>query len=57
MFSFFEVPKDVLKNETFMSRFLWQNEGQNKKYRLTKWVFCAPQKTKVDGYFKSKTLE
>ena len=45
MFSFFEVPKEVLKKiETFRSRFFWQNEEQKKKYRLTKWnVLCTPK--------------
>jgi hypothetical protein len=47
MFSFFEVPKDqVLKKiETFMSRyFFFKNEGQKKKYHLTKWnVLCTPK--------------
>jgi hypothetical protein len=37
--------KRCLKNETFRSQFFfWQNEGQKKKYHLTKWdVLCTPK--------------
>jgi hypothetical protein len=38
MFSFFEVPRGVLKKlDYFRSRFFWQSDDHKKKYRLTKW--------------------
>jgi hypothetical protein len=43
MFSFFEVPKGVLKKD-FRSRFFWQSDGYKKKYRLTRWeAVCTPK--------------
>jgi hypothetical protein len=45
MFSFFEVPKDVLKKLRLLDlNFFLQNEGQKKKYHLTKLdVLCTPE--------------
>jgi hypothetical protein len=45
MFSFFEVPREVLKHlDQFRSRFFWEGGGLKKKYRLTKWsVLCTPK--------------
>lgn len=45
MFSFFEVPWEVLKRlDQFRSRFFWEGGGLKKKYRLTKWsVLCTPK--------------
>ena len=45
MFSFFEVPRGVLKKiEYYRSRFFWQNDEHNKKYRLIKWgLACQPR--------------
>ena len=45
MFSFFEVPREVLKKlDSYRSRFFWQKDGQKKKYRLTKWgILCTPK--------------
>ena len=37
MFSFFEVPREVLKKMDFYrSRFFWQSNENKKKYRLTR---------------------
>ena len=45
MFSFFEIPKQVLKKLIFYrSRFLWQGDGHKRKYRLSKWdILCRPK--------------
>jgi hypothetical protein len=45
MFSFFEVPKEVLKKWRLLGLdFFCKNEGQKKKYHLTKWdVLCTPK--------------
>jgi len=45
MLSFFEVPRGVLKRlDYYRSRFFWQSDGHEKKYRLTKWdVLCTPK--------------
>ena len=45
MMSFFEIPRGVLKTlDYFRSRFFWQSDEHNKKYRLTKWeVVCTPK--------------
>jgi hypothetical protein len=45
IFSFFEVPRGVLKKlDYFRSRFFWQSDDHKKKYRLTKWeVVCTPK--------------
>jgi len=45
MFSFFEVPRGVLKRlDYYRSRFFWQSDGHKKKYRLTKWgILCTPK--------------
>jgi mannosylglycoprotein endo-beta-mannosidase len=45
MFSFFEVPRGVLKKlDYFISHFFWQSNDHKKKYRLTKWeVVCTPK--------------
>jgi hypothetical protein len=44
MFSFFEIPKELLKKLRLIDLdFFWQNEGPKKKYHLTKWdVLCTP---------------
>ena len=45
MISFFQLPKGVIKKlDYFRSRFFWQGDGENKKYRLAKWdVVCRPK--------------
>lgn len=45
MFSFFEVPRTILKKlDYYRSRFFWEGEGHKKKYRLTKWsIICTPK--------------
>ena len=45
MFSFFEVPREVLKKlDFYRSRFFWQCDEHKKKYRLTKWsIVCSPK--------------
>ena len=45
MLSFFHLPKGVLQRlDYFRSRFFWQGDGENKKYRLTKWsMVCRPK--------------
>ena len=45
MLSFFQIPKGVLqRRDYFRSRFFWQGDSENKKYRLTKWnVVCRPK--------------
>ena len=42
---FFEIPKEVLKKLNFYrSRFFWQGDGHNRKYRLSKWnILCSPK--------------
>jgi hypothetical protein len=42
MLSLFEVPKEVLhKLEFYRSRFFWQGDDHNKKYRLARWgIIC-----------------
>jgi hypothetical protein len=43
--SFFLLPKGVLNRlDFFRSRFFWQGDSKNKKYRLAKWsVVCTPK--------------
>ena len=45
MLSFFRIPKGVLKKlDYYRSRFYWQCEEHNKKYRLARWsIFCEPK--------------
>jgi len=45
MLSFFEIPKEVLKNLNFYrSRFFWQGDSHKRKYRLSKWdILCRPK--------------
>jgi hypothetical protein len=45
LLSFLEIPKGVRKRlDFYRSRFFWQSDGQNKKYRLTKWnIVCRPK--------------
>jgi hypothetical protein len=45
MFSFFEVPRGILKKLDYIrSWFFWQSDDHKKKYRLTKWeVVCTPK--------------
>ena len=45
MFSFFEVPRQVLKRlDFYRSRFYWQSDNHKRKYRLVKWsVVCSPK--------------
>jgi hypothetical protein len=45
MLSFFEVPRGVLERiDYFHSRFLWQDENHNNKYRLARWdILCQPK--------------
>jgi len=45
MMSFFEIPRGVLeKIDCFRSRFYWQNDQHNRKYRLVKWnLICQPK--------------
>ena len=45
MFSFFEVPREVLKKlDFYRSKFFWQCDEHKKKYRLTKWsILCSPK--------------
>jgi hypothetical protein len=45
MVSFFLLPKGVLRKlDYYRSRFFWQGDNENKKYRLTKWsVVCCPK--------------
>jgi hypothetical protein len=45
MLSFFLLPKGVLSRlDFFRSRFFWQGDSENKKYRLAKWsVVCRPK--------------
>jgi hypothetical protein len=45
MLYFFQLPKGVLQRlDYFRSRFFWQGENENKKYRLAKWsVVCRPK--------------
>jgi hypothetical protein len=45
MFSFFQVPKGVLKRlDYYRSRFFWQGDSDKKKYRLAKWnIVCRPK--------------
>ena len=42
---FFELPKGVSKRlDYYRSRFFWQSDSKNKKYRLTKWnIVCKPK--------------
>jgi hypothetical protein len=45
MLSFFLLPKGVLNRlDFFRSRFFWQGDSEEKKYRLAKWsVVCRPK--------------
>jgi hypothetical protein len=45
LLSFFEIPKGVRRRlDYYRSRFLWQSDELNKKYRLTKWnIICRPK--------------
>ena len=45
MMSFFEIPRGVLKNlDYFQSRFFWQCDDHERKYRLAKWnILCQPK--------------
>jgi hypothetical protein len=45
MFSFFEVPRGVVKKkEYYRSMFFWQNNQHKEKYRLIKWgLVCQPR--------------
>ena len=45
MISFFQLPKGILRRlDYFRSRFFWQGDCENKKYRLAKWsVVCSPK--------------
>ena len=45
MFSFFEVPRGILKKlDYYRSRFFWQGDGHRTKYRLAKWnMLCRPK--------------
>jgi len=45
MMSFFELPRGVLeKIDCFRSRFYWQNDQHERKYRLVKWnLICQPK--------------
>lgn len=45
MFSFFEVPRGILKNlDYYGSRFFWQCDEHKKKYRLARWNgLCQPK--------------
>jgi len=45
MMSFFEIPKEVRKKlDYFRSRFFWQNDDDERKYRLAKWnILCQPK--------------
>jgi hypothetical protein len=55
LLSFFEIHKWVRKRLNFYrSRFFWQKDGQNKKYRLTKWnIVC---RTKDQGVLELRYL-
>jgi hypothetical protein len=62
----FEIPKEVSKRLSFYrSRFFWQSDGQQKKYRLTikngclisKWLFkLLSEKAFGNNYFLTGTL-
>jgi hypothetical protein len=45
MLSFFRISKGVLKKlDYYRSRFFWQCDEHQKKYRLTKWsILCTPK--------------
>ena len=45
MISFFQLPKGVLKRlDYFRSRFFWQGDSEERKYRPAKWsVVCSPK--------------
>jgi hypothetical protein len=45
MLSFFEVPREVLARlDQIRSRFIWNEEGHKRKYKLTKWnIVCSPK--------------
>jgi hypothetical protein len=45
MMSFFEIPKEVVKNlDHYRSRFFWQGSSQKHRYRLAKWdILCRPK--------------
>ena len=45
MMSFFELPRGVLeKIDCFRSRFYWQNDQHERKYKLVKWnLICQPK--------------
>lgn len=45
MFSFFKVPREVLKRlDYYRSRFYWQSDSHKRKYRLAKWsLVCLPK--------------
>uniref|UniRef100_A0A8I6X924 Uncharacterized protein n=1 Tax=Hordeum vulgare subsp. vulgare TaxID=112509 RepID=A0A8I6X924_HORVV len=45
LLSFFEIPKGVRKRlDFYRSRFFWQSDENNKKYRLARWdMICRPK--------------
>jgi hypothetical protein len=45
MLSFLEIPVGVRKRlDFYRSRFFWQSDEINRKYRLTKWnIVCRPK--------------
>jgi hypothetical protein len=46
MLSFFEVPKGVLEKIDYFRSSFFDSMTAKKKYRLTKLILCANQKTK-----------